>query len=118
MLVSEVAHTGEDGKGLIEIANFGDTEVDVADLRVDVVNQFGRRFAGYVWAGRMPVEKLGPGEAVVVQRDERGRGFTEGPRAWCCTTPPVLYASLVAEDGVSYQCTSNPDDKGSDFVAV
>lgn len=47
---------------MIEIANFGDSEVDVADLCVDVVNQFGRRFAGYVLAGRTPVEKLGAGE--------------------------------------------------------
>jgi len=140
VLISEVAHTGADGEGLIEIANFGDAEVDVADLRVDVVNQFGRRFAGYAWAGRMPVEKLGPGEAVVVPRDEGGRGFTEGAAgvvlydasgavwdrvAWAdnqdsaaADGTPLPYASLDAAGGVSYQRTANTGDNASDFVAA
>ena len=39
-LISEVAHPGTDGESLIEITNFGDQEVDVTDLRVDVANQF------------------------------------------------------------------------------
>lgn len=38
LLISEVAHTGPDGEGLIEIANYGEQEVDIADLRIDVVN--------------------------------------------------------------------------------
>jgi len=140
VLISEVAHTGADGEGLIEIANFGDQEVDVTDLRIDVVNQFGRRFAGYAWAGRMPVEKLGPGEAVVVPRDESGRDFTEGAAgvvlydasgavwdrvAWAdnqdsaaADGTPLPYASLDAADGVSYQRTSNTGDNASDFVAA
>lgn len=140
VLISEVAHTGADGEGLIEIANFGDQEVDVTDLRVDVVNQFGRRFAGYVWAGRMPVEKLGPGEAVVVPRDEGGRDFTEGAAgvvlydasgavwdrvAWAdnqdsaaADGTPLPYVSLDAAGGVSYQRTANTGDNASDFVAA
>ena len=140
VLISEVAHTGADGEGLIEIANFGDQEVDVTDLRVDVVNQFGRRFAGYAWAERMPVEKLKPGEAVVVPRDESGRGFTEGAAgvvlyhasgdiwdrvAWAdnqdsaaADGTPLPYASLDAADGVSYQRVSNTGDNAADFVAA
>ncbi|OFT58732.1 hypothetical protein HMPREF3151_03405 [Corynebacterium sp. HMSC05H05] len=140
VLISEVAHTGADGEGLIEVAYFGDQEVDVTDLRVDVVNQFGRRFAGYVWAGRMPVEKLGPGEAVVVPRDEGGRDFTEGAAgvvlydasgavwdrvAWAdnqdsaaADGTPLPYVSLDAAGGVSYQRTANTGDNASDFVAA
>ena len=103
VIISEVAHTGTDGEGLIEVANFGDQEVDIADLRVDVVNQFGRRFAGYVWAERMPVEKLGPSEVVVVPRDEGGRDFTEG------TAGVVLYGtSGYSLEGVAYRRTPPP----------
>lgn len=54
----------------------------------------------------------------MVPCDEGGRDFTRAPRAWCCTTPPILYASLAAEDGVSYQRTSNLGDNASEFVAV
>lgn len=67
VLISEVSHTGPDGEGLIEIANYGKQEVDIAGLRIDVVNQFGRRFNGYTWAGKMPVDKLAPGRRRVAR---------------------------------------------------
>ena len=140
VLISEVAHTGPDGEGLIEIANYGEQDVDIADLRIDVVNQFGRRFAGYTWASQMPADKLAPGEALVVPRDENGRNFTDGAAgvvlydatgavwdraAWADNQDsaaadgnPLPYASLDAKAGVSYQRTSNTGDNAADFAAA
>jgi len=77
VLISEVAHTGADGEGLIEITIFENTEIDVADLRVGWSTGSGAGLWG-CRAGRMPVEKLGLGKAVVVPRDEGGRDFAEG----------------------------------------
>lgn len=75
VLISEVSHTGSDGEGPIEIANYGKQVVDVSGLKVDVVNQFGRGFNGYTWAGQMPVDTLAPGQVVVVSREMLGSAW-------------------------------------------
>lgn len=140
LLISEVAHTGPDGEGLIEIANYGEQEVDIADLRIDVVNQFGRRFNGYTWASAMPQNTLAPGQAIVVPRDENGRDFVDGAAgvvlysaegvirdrvAWtdnqdsaAADGNPLPYSSLDAKAGLSYQRISNTGDNASDFTAA
>lgn len=140
LLISEVAHTGPDGEGLIEIANYGEQEVDIADLRIDVVNQFGRRFNGYTWASAMPQNTLAPGQAIVVPRDENGRDFVDGAAgvvlysaegviwdrvAWADNQDsaaadgnPLPYSSLDAKAGLSYQRISNTGDNASDFTVA
>lgn len=50
----------ESGAGVVEIANLGGQEVELADLRVDVVNQFGYRFAGSCGRGECPSRGVGP----------------------------------------------------------
>lgn len=140
VLISEVAHTGPDGEGLIEIANYGTQAVDISSLKVDVVNQFGRRFNGYTWAAAMPQDTLEPGEAVVVPRDEKGRKFTDGAAgvvlyddtgavwdrvAWAdgqdsaaADGTPLPYTSLGAADGQSYQREGNTGNNAKDFTAA
>lgn len=73
-LISEVAHTGTDGESLIEITNFGVQEFDVADLRVEVTTSSSAGLRDTCGQGGCFVEKLGPGETVVLSRDEGGRG--------------------------------------------
>ena len=140
VLISEVAHTGPGGEGLIEIANYGAETVDISKLKIDVVNQFGRRFNGYTWAAAMPQDALKPGEAVVVPRDERGRNFVDGAAgvvlydedgtildrvAWADSQDsaaadgtPLPYADLNAAGGYSYQRKTNTGDNSNDFVAA
>lgn len=137
ILISEVAHAGPEGEDdhLVELGNYGDTEVDLEGWELWRCNEWGQRFAADQLSDDL--SSIAPGEALVV---EAPNGFVPGRNnagvmlrnadgqlvdavAWadnetgaCAHGDPLPYYDLDVAAGNSYQRESTEGENAETFV--
>ncbi|HIY65290.1 MAG TPA: lamin tail domain-containing protein, partial [Candidatus Agrococcus pullicola] len=134
VLISEVAHAGGEYGDLLEIGNYGDTDVDISGWSIWRCNQLGKRFAPGELIATLGQQELASGAAIAIDSavfvaggagaliaDADGNvvdrvAWYDGKDSACSDGSPLRYASLNVSEGHAYQRTDSTGDNASDFV--